>query len=155
MDLFLVRTTGLGRSIRSVEGSSTSIGGWPFLYCLGKGQERSFPLTSTYYKGWGGTGSNQTAAFLNGYPLSSELNSWTGWKGNLYKAFFTRLRDQYQRKGLLHSLPWMNWHLWMVVHSGFFYLYLELLDQLLRLLAFETSGTLKSLARSNSSVHPI
>lgn len=40
----------------------------------------------------------------------------------------------------------------MVVHSGFFYLYLELLDQLLRLLAFGTSGTLKSLARSNSSV---
>lgn len=58
-------------TIRSVEGSSTPIGGLPFLYCLGKGRERSFPLTSTYYnyKGWGGTGSNQisypTAAFLN------------------------------------------------------------------------------------------
>ena len=40
----------------------------------------------------------------------------------------------------------------MVLHSGFFYLYLELLDPLFRLLAFGTSGTLKSLAPSNSSV---
>ncbi|KAF4357847.1 hypothetical protein G4B88_027024 [Cannabis sativa] len=36
----------------------------------------------------------------------------------------------------------MNRNLWMVVHSGFLYLYLELLDPLFRLLAFGTSGTL-------------
>lgn len=99
----------------------------PFLYSLGKGQERSFPCTSTLIKGRAEPVQISKLSFLNlnGYPLES---AWTE-KGN--KAFFTRLRDQFQRVAL-SCLKEST-----LVDGVFFYLYLELLDQLL---PFETSG---------------
>lgn len=115
----------------------------PFLYSLGKGQERSFPCTSTLIKGRAEPVQISKLSFLriansrflqisklsflnlNGYPLES---AWTE-KGN--KAFFTRLRDLFQRVAL-SCLKEST-----LVDGVFFYLYLELLDQLL---PFETSG---------------
>ena len=99
----------------------------PFLCSLGKGQERSFPCTSTLIKGRAEPVQISKLSFLNlnGYPLES---AWTE-KGN--KAFFTRLRDQFQRVAL-SCLKEST-----LVDGVFFYLYLELLDQLL---PFETSG---------------
>lgn len=97
------------------------------MYSLGKGQERSFPCTSTLIKGRAEPVQISKLSFLNlnGYPLES---AWTE-KGN--KAFFTRLRDQFQRVAL-SCLKEST-----LVDGVFFYLYLELLDQLL---PFETSG---------------
>ncbi|KAL8099478.1 hypothetical protein AgCh_031926 [Apium graveolens] len=75
-------------TIRSVEGSITPIGGLPLLYYLGKGQERSFPLTSTYLGRKPVKTKYPTAAFLNGYPPLSELLDSLKGKGETVQGIF-------------------------------------------------------------------
>lgn len=58
------------------------------MYCLGKGQERSFPLTSTYLGRKPVQTKYPTAAFLNGYPPSSELLGWLKGKGETVQGIF-------------------------------------------------------------------